>query len=111
MTENTEGTNEPGRRSGKKKQEKAPFLTLRESETRLIREALEYTNWNMKRTASLLAISRPALYRRIEKLKITRETPSSTPPETNNPSSSGETDTSPTIKADAAAGFPSAMAV
>ena len=71
MNESLEESQSPDTGPGKKR-EKAPFPTLRESETRLIRQALEYSNWNMKRTASLLEISRPALYRRIEKLKITR---------------------------------------
>ncbi len=89
MNESTEENQSPDTGPGKKK-EKAPFLTLRESESRLIRQALEYTNWNMKRTASLLGLSRPALYRRIEKLKITRGNPPPAQPDENNPSSSGE---------------------
>jgi DNA-binding NtrC family response regulator len=55
-----------------RKNRDAPFPTLKEAEERLIRQALEHTDWNVKRTASLLKISRPALYRRIEKLKISR---------------------------------------
>ena len=45
---------------------------LKEAERRLIREALDYARGNISRTASLLEISRSALYRRIEKLEISR---------------------------------------
>jgi hypothetical protein len=57
----------------------------------------------MKRTASLLGISRPALYRRIEKLKITQENPPSVQPDESNPSSSGGSGYTPDMKAKAAA--------
>ena len=97
MNEGTEERRPPDTGPGKKK-ENAPFLTLRESESRLIRQALRYTNWNMKRTASLLGLSRPALYRRIEKLKITRENTPLAKLDGNIPSSSSETAPSPIMK-------------
>ena len=99
MNEGTEANRPPDTGPGKKR-ENAPFLTLRESESRLIRQALGYTNWNMKRTASLLGLSRPALYRRIEKLKITREDTPLAQPDGNMPSPSSEMASSPTIKAE-----------
>ena len=45
---------------------------LKEAERQIIREALDYARGNISRTASLLEISRPSLYRRIEKLGISR---------------------------------------
>jgi hypothetical protein len=101
MNESTEENQSPDKGPGN---EKTPFLTLREMETRLIRQALKYTNWNLKRTASLLGISRPALYRRIEKLKITQDNPPPAQPNESNPSSSGGPGYTPDIKAEAAVG-------
>ncbi|MEE9240955.1 MAG: sigma-54 dependent transcriptional regulator [bacterium] len=105
MNGNAEERTVSDTRPGKKeKKEKAPFLTLKESETGLIQQALEYTNWNMKRTGSLLGISRPALYRRIEKLKIIRKNPPSPSPDKDNPSFPEEPEDRPNLKSGAMAG-------
>ncbi len=47
-------------------------FSLRETEKRQIRRALGHTGGNLSRAASLLGISRSALYRRLEKLGISR---------------------------------------
>jgi DNA-binding NtrC family response regulator len=54
--------------------EEKPVLnfSLRETEKRQIRRALDHTDGNLSRAASLLGISRSALYRRLEKLGISR---------------------------------------
>jgi len=57
---------------GCRRKEGAPVLSLKETESRLIRETLEYTRGNITRAAALLKISRSALYRRIGKLHISR---------------------------------------
>ena len=45
-------------------------VTVEESEKRLVRQALEKTGGNIQRAAALLGLSRPALYRRMEKYGI-----------------------------------------
>jgi DNA-binding NtrC family response regulator len=45
-------------------------VTVEESEKRLVRQALEKTGGNIQRAAGLLGLSRPALYRRMEKYGI-----------------------------------------
>ncbi|MGB0135301.1 helix-turn-helix domain-containing protein, partial [Dokdonella sp.] len=45
-------------------------LTVEETEKRLVRQALEKTGGNIQRAAGLLGLSRPALYRRMEKYGI-----------------------------------------
>ena len=45
-------------------------LTVDEAEERLVRQALERTQGNIQRAASLLGLSRPSLYRRMEKYGI-----------------------------------------
>lgn len=54
------------------KKELVSVVSLREAEKQLIEQALDYTGGNLTRTASLLEISRSALYRRLDKLKISR---------------------------------------
>lgn len=45
-------------------------VTVEESEKQLVRQALEKTGGNIQRAAALLGLSRPALYRRMEKYGI-----------------------------------------
>ena len=45
-------------------------LTVEEAEERLVRQALERTGGNIQRAAVLLGLSRPSLYRRMEKYAI-----------------------------------------
>jgi DNA-binding NtrC family response regulator len=45
-------------------------VTVEEAEIRLVRQALEKTGGNIQRAAALLGLSRPALYRRMEKYGI-----------------------------------------
>lgn len=45
-------------------------VTVEESEKQLVRKALEKTGGNIQRAAALLGLSRPALYRRMEKYGI-----------------------------------------
>jgi len=45
-------------------------VTVEESEKQLVRQALEKTAGNIQRAAALLGLSRPALYRRMEKYGI-----------------------------------------
>jgi DNA-binding NtrC family response regulator len=45
-------------------------VTVEEAEKQLVRQALEKTAGNIQRAASLLGLSRPALYRRMEKYGI-----------------------------------------
>jgi transcriptional regulator with GAF, ATPase, and Fis domain len=45
-------------------------LNVEETEKRLVRQALEKTGGNIQRAAGLLGLSRPALYRRMEKYGI-----------------------------------------
>ena len=45
-------------------------LTVEEAEERLVRQALERTGGNIQRAAALLGLSRPSLYRRMEKYAI-----------------------------------------
>lgn len=45
-------------------------VTVEESEKQLVRQALEKTGGNIQRAAGLLGLSRPALYRRMEKYGI-----------------------------------------
>lgn len=45
-------------------------LTVDQAEERLVRQALEQTAGNIQRAAALLGLSRPALYRRMEKYGI-----------------------------------------
>ncbi len=47
-------------------------FSLRETEKRQIEQTLEHTRGNLSRAALLLGISRSALYRRLEKLNISR---------------------------------------
>ena len=56
----------------REKKELVSVVSLREAEKKLIEQALDYTGGNLSRTASLLEISRSALYRRLDKLKISR---------------------------------------
>ena len=45
-------------------------VTVEEAEKQLVRQALEKTGGNIQRAAALLGLSRPALYRRMEKYGI-----------------------------------------
>jgi len=45
-------------------------MTVDEAEERLVRQALEQTGGNIQRAATLLGLSRPSLYRRMEKYGI-----------------------------------------
>ena len=45
-------------------------MTVDEAEEKLVREALERTGGNIQRAATLLGLSRPSLYRRMEKYSI-----------------------------------------
>ena len=45
-------------------------VTVEEAEKRMVRQALEKTGGNIQRAATLLGLSRPALYRRMEKYGI-----------------------------------------
>ena len=45
-------------------------VTVEEAEKRMVRQALEKTGGNIQRAANLLGLSRPALYRRMEKYGI-----------------------------------------
>lgn len=45
-------------------------MTVEEAEKRMVRQALEKTGGNIQRAATLLGLSRPALYRRMEKYGI-----------------------------------------
>jgi DNA-binding NtrC family response regulator len=55
------------------KKERVLVVSFRESEKKLIEQALDNTGGNLSRAASLLKISRPALYRRLDKLGISRD--------------------------------------
>jgi DNA-binding NtrC family response regulator len=46
------------------------FMTLRELEKRYIMRVLRTTRYNIQKTARLLDIGRPALYRKMEKYNI-----------------------------------------
>ena len=48
----------------------ADDLSVDQAEERVVREAMERTGGNIQRAASLLGLSRPALYRRLEKYGI-----------------------------------------
>jgi len=48
----------------------AGALTVDQAEEQLVRQALEQTGGNIQRAAALLGLSRPALYRRMEKYAI-----------------------------------------
>jgi DNA-binding NtrC family response regulator len=48
----------------------ADDLSVVQAEERVVREAMERTGGNIQRAASLLGLSRPALYRRLEKYGI-----------------------------------------
>jgi DNA-binding NtrC family response regulator len=48
----------------------ASGLSVDEAEERVVREAMERTGGNIQRAATLLGLSRPALYRRLEKYGI-----------------------------------------
>jgi transcriptional regulator with PAS, ATPase and Fis domain len=50
-----------------------PHLTLEEIEYEAIRQTLERTHGNVKRTAEILNINRPKLYRRMKKFKLIAE--------------------------------------
>ncbi|MBT7856178.1 MAG: sigma-54-dependent Fis family transcriptional regulator, partial [Nitrospinaceae bacterium] len=60
--------------NGHTKDKEAPIsiISLREAEKNMIKQALAFTGGNLTRTASLLEISRSALYRRLDKLQISR---------------------------------------
>jgi len=45
-------------------------MTVDEAEEQLVRQALERTSGNIQRAATLLGLSRPSLYRRMEKYGI-----------------------------------------
>jgi DNA-binding NtrC family response regulator len=45
-------------------------MTVDEAEEQLVRQALERTGGNIQRAATLLGLSRPSLYRRMEKYGI-----------------------------------------
>ncbi|TAH44027.1 MAG: sigma-54-dependent Fis family transcriptional regulator, partial [Gammaproteobacteria bacterium] len=45
-------------------------VTVEEAEKQMVRQALEKTGGNIQRAATLLGLSRPALYRRMEKYGI-----------------------------------------
>ena len=45
-------------------------LSVEEAEERMVRQALERTGGNIQRAASLLGLSRPSLYRRLQKYGI-----------------------------------------
>jgi DNA-binding NtrC family response regulator len=45
-------------------------MTVDEAEEQLVRQALERTGGNIQRAATLLGLSRPSLYRRMEKYRI-----------------------------------------
>ena len=47
-----------------------PNLNLLENESSLIKEAMKRTNYNQKKAATLLGISRDALIRRMKKFRI-----------------------------------------
>ena len=46
--------------------------SLKEQERKLILEALEYSNWEIKKAAKLLGINRSTLYNKLEKYQIER---------------------------------------
>jgi DNA-binding NtrC family response regulator len=48
----------------------SPQMTVEQAEERLVRQALEQTGGNIQRAAAKLGLSRPALYRRMEKYGI-----------------------------------------
>jgi transcriptional regulator of acetoin/glycerol metabolism len=48
----------------------ASGLSVDEAEERVVREAMERTGGNIQRAATLLGLSRPALYRSLEKYGI-----------------------------------------
>ena len=47
-----------------------PFLTLEEVEREVIEQTLERTGGNVKRTAEILHLHRPTLYRKLKRLKL-----------------------------------------
>jgi DNA-binding NtrC family response regulator len=57
-------------RSGRFKCEIPPFLTLEEIEREAIKQTLERTRNNVKRTAQILNLHRPTLYRKLKKYGI-----------------------------------------
>jgi len=48
-----------------------PFLDLNKNEERLIKQALDETNWNVTKAANILGISRRTLHRKIKALNLT----------------------------------------
>jgi len=50
--------------------EQLPMMTLEEAESRLVRQALQECNGNKQKAARLLGITKPALYRRLEKYAL-----------------------------------------
>ena len=45
-------------------------MTVEQAEEQMVRQALEQTGGNIQRAAAMLGLSRPALYRRMEKYGI-----------------------------------------
>jgi DNA-binding NtrC family response regulator len=64
------GASGGARASGTRAEPAAPSLDVDEAEEQLVRRALEQTGGNIQRAAVLLGLSRPALYRRLEKYRI-----------------------------------------
>ena len=59
-----------GSRAGRFKCEIPPFLTLEEIEREAIKQTLERTRNNVKKTAQILNLHRPTLYRKLKKFGI-----------------------------------------
>jgi transcriptional regulator of acetoin/glycerol metabolism len=56
-----------GNRSGRFRCEIAPFMTMEEIEREAIEQTLDRTGGNVKKTAQILNLHRPTLYRKLKK--------------------------------------------
>ena len=74
-----EGSLAPGSANGAARQRQDPqhdgIVPLEEEERRIIRRALELSNWNIQEASRRLRIGRATIYRKIERYGLNRPSP------------------------------------